>query len=117
MKYQRNTASKPYCPPQIPYDMTWDRARAATVGSRPEIWHGKARNQHEAGSKQGLRMEAICSSESSVDFHWTIRRYIPEDRTLHIFRCENLKSCTLRLLLETETQSSYSGNFRPGQAN
>jgi hypothetical protein len=24
-------------------------------------------------------MEAICSSETSVDFYWTTRRYIPED--------------------------------------
>jgi hypothetical protein len=26
-----------------------------------------------------LKMEATCSSEKSVDFHWTTRRYIPED--------------------------------------
>jgi hypothetical protein len=38
--------------------------------------------------------EAICSSETSVDFHQTTWRYIPEDRTLHNHRCENLKSCT-----------------------
>jgi hypothetical protein len=35
------------------------------------------RNQHEAGSKHVQR---------------TTRRYIPEDRTLHNFCCENLKS-------------------------
>jgi hypothetical protein len=28
-------------------------------------------------------MEAICSSETSVDFQRTTRRYIPEDSTLH----------------------------------
>jgi hypothetical protein len=28
-------------------------------------------------------MEAICSSETSVDFHRTTRRYILEDGTLH----------------------------------
>jgi hypothetical protein len=28
-----------------------------------------------------LKMEAICSSETSVDFQWTTRRYIPEDST------------------------------------
>jgi hypothetical protein len=28
-----------------------------------------------------------------VDFHQTTRRYIPEDRTLHNHRCENLKPC------------------------
>jgi hypothetical protein len=30
-----------------------------------------------------LKTEAICSSETSVDFQWTTRRYIPEDSTLH----------------------------------
>jgi hypothetical protein len=29
-----------------------------------------------------LKMEAKCSSETSVGFQWTTRRYIPEDRTL-----------------------------------
>jgi hypothetical protein len=29
-----------------------------------------------------LKMEAICSSETSVDTQWTTRRYIPEDGTL-----------------------------------
>jgi hypothetical protein len=27
-------------------------------------------------------MEAICSSETSIDFQWTTRRYISEDGTL-----------------------------------
>jgi hypothetical protein len=30
----RKPAPVPHCPPQIPYDMNWDRTRAATVGSR-----------------------------------------------------------------------------------
>jgi hypothetical protein len=37
-----------------------------------------------------LKMEAMCSSETSVDFQRTTRRYIPEDSTLHNNRCENL---------------------------
>jgi hypothetical protein len=37
-------------------------------------------------------MGAKFSSETSADFHRTIRRYIPEDRTLHGNRCDNLKS-------------------------
>jgi hypothetical protein len=37
-------------------------------------------------------MEAICSSETSVDTQRTTRSYIPEDGTLHNNRCENLKS-------------------------
>jgi hypothetical protein len=28
-------------------------------------------------------MEVMCSSETSVDFEWTTRRYIPEDSTLY----------------------------------
>jgi hypothetical protein len=37
-------------------------------------------------------MEAICSSETSVDIQLTKRRYIPEYGTLHNHRCDNLKS-------------------------
>jgi hypothetical protein len=39
-----------------------------------------------------LKMEATWSSEASVGFQRTSRHYIPEDRTLHNHRCENLKS-------------------------
>jgi hypothetical protein len=40
-----------------------------------------------------LKMDATCSSETSVDFKRTTRRYIPEDRRpLHNHRCSNLKS-------------------------
>jgi hypothetical protein len=31
-----------------------------------------------------LKMEATCSSETLVDFRWTKRRYIPQDRALDI---------------------------------
>jgi hypothetical protein len=36
-----------------------------------------------------LKMEVTFSSETSVDFQWTTRRYIPEDRSVHNHRCEN----------------------------
>jgi hypothetical protein len=39
-----------------------------------------------------LKMEAICSSETSVDTQRTTRPYIPEVDTLHNHHCENLKS-------------------------
>jgi hypothetical protein len=42
-----------------------------------------------------LKMEATCSSGTSVDFQRTARRYIPEDRTLHGHRCESLESYRL----------------------
>jgi hypothetical protein len=43
-----------------------------------------------------LKMEEICSSETSVDTQRSRLRYIPEDGTLHNHRCENLKSYALR---------------------
>jgi hypothetical protein len=39
-----------------------------------------------------LKMEAKYSSETSVEFQLTARRYIPEYSTPHNHRCENLKS-------------------------
>jgi hypothetical protein len=37
--------------------------------------------------------QATRSSEMSVDFQRSAQRYIPEDRTLHNHRRENLKYC------------------------
>jgi hypothetical protein len=37
-------------------------------------------------------METTCFSETPIDFQRTTRGYIPEDRALHNYRCENLKS-------------------------
>jgi hypothetical protein len=31
---RRKIAPVPLCPPQIPHDLTWDRTRAAAVGSQ-----------------------------------------------------------------------------------
>jgi hypothetical protein len=39
-----------------------------------------------------LKMEAIYSSETSVDFKVTTRGYIPDDITLHNRRCDHLES-------------------------
>jgi hypothetical protein len=36
-------------------------------------------------------MEAIYSTETSVDTQWTTRHHIPEDDTLDNHHCENLK--------------------------
>jgi hypothetical protein len=38
-----------------------------------------------------LKMGAACSSEKSVDCKRATRRYVPDDRTPHNNRCENLK--------------------------
>jgi hypothetical protein len=39
-----------------------------------------------------LMMEAVRTSETSVNFNVTTRRYILQDSKLHIHRRENLKS-------------------------
>jgi hypothetical protein len=39
-----------------------------------------------------LKMEATCSSRTSVDFQWTTWRYIPEDIIFHNRRYDTLKS-------------------------
>jgi hypothetical protein len=51
----------------------------------------QAGNQREAGSKPNwspysstLKMEEICSSETSVDFQRTTRRVIPKDKAQDI---------------------------------
>jgi hypothetical protein len=39
---RRKPAPVPLCPPQIPHDLTWDRTRAAAVGSQrvtPRRWY------------------------------------------------------------------------------
>jgi hypothetical protein len=47
-----------------------------------------------------LKMKAICSSETLVDFQRTTRRYISDDSTLHYHRCEILKSYTVYKMLK-----------------
>jgi hypothetical protein len=48
--------------------------------------HGRrisqARNQRENRWLAHLKVEAICSSETLLDFQRTTRRYIAEDRTV-----------------------------------
>jgi hypothetical protein len=58
-----------------------------------------------------LKLEATCSHETAVDFQQTTRRYIPEDKTVHNHRCENLipylfnNVAQFRLLLEEITKN------------
>jgi hypothetical protein len=46
-----------------------------------------------------LIMEAVNTSETSVNFYETTRRSIPEDYHLHTRRRENLKSQDFRVVL------------------
>jgi hypothetical protein len=50
-------------------------------------------------------MEAICSSETSVDSQRTGRRHIPKDGTLLNDRCENLKPYSFPLVRGVEWDS------------
>jgi hypothetical protein len=52
-----------------------------------------------------LKMEEICSSETSVETQRTTRRYISEDGTLHNHRSENLKSYVLNPIVILATSS------------
>jgi hypothetical protein len=56
-------------------------------------------------------MEAIFSSETSVDFQRITRRYIPEDGTLLNHRCENLESYILTLTLRRDECSLLPPNL------
>jgi hypothetical protein len=59
-----------------------------------------------------LKMEAICSSETSVATQQTTRRHIPEDDTLHNHRCENLKSYIYVMCFAVK-HSEHSRNVFP----
>jgi hypothetical protein len=45
-----------------------------------------------------LKMELKSTSKTSVDFRRISRRYIPNHRTLHSYRCENLESYIVKKL-------------------
>jgi hypothetical protein len=63
-----------------------------------------------------LKLEAICSSETSVATQQTTRRHIPEDDILHNHRCANLKSYVIQSRpkgMENEAGvSSNSGYYK-----
>jgi hypothetical protein len=60
-------------------------------------------------------MEAMCSSEKSVEFQRTTRRYIPEDDALHNHGCENHNSyraiCLHQDLANNEEIKNYNALF------
>jgi hypothetical protein len=65
-------------------------------GKKP-AWSSSACYPLHAGILLGLFFdpEDVCDvllPETSVELQRTTRRYIPEDRTLHNHRCENIKS-------------------------
>jgi hypothetical protein len=50
-----------------------------------------------------LKIEAICSSKTSVDFQWTTQHYSPEDSALHNLGCYSW-CCVIIWLLLTSPQ-------------
>jgi hypothetical protein len=57
-----------------------------------------------------LQMEAACSSETSVHFHETTQSDIPEDKTLHSHRCENVK-CKIKKNSLYNHELTYTGRI------
>jgi hypothetical protein len=53
-----------------------------------------------------LKMEAICSSETSVVTQRTTPSHIPEDDILHNHRCENLKSYVRFFFFDSKAAAS-----------
>jgi hypothetical protein len=69
---------------------------------------GKGKFRIVFWDESSLMMEAVRTSETSVDNYFT-RQYIPEDNSeLHTRRCENLKSHTGR---DKFVSSGYKDNF------
>jgi hypothetical protein len=58
-----------------------------------------------------LNMEAMFSSEASVEFHRTTLLYNPEDITLHIHPCENTKSNSFVLLFTLDIKLAVHSKF------
>jgi hypothetical protein len=44
-----------------------------------------------------LKMQTVRSSETSLKFYRTVRRYIPEDNTPHSQSCQNLEYSVVSL--------------------
>jgi hypothetical protein len=45
----------------------------------------------------------LVSCEPSIEFHQTTRRYIPEDRTLHNRRCQNVRSYKTNIIFRLKS--------------
>jgi hypothetical protein len=54
-----------------------------------------------------LKMEAVCLSETSVDFQWTAQHYIAEDRTLPNHHCENLRLYKIVSIFQINKDGSF----------
>jgi hypothetical protein len=55
-----------------------------------------------------MKMEAVCSSETSVDSQRTTRRYIPEDGTLQNYRYKDATFHQLNLTQENNCAEKWN---------
>jgi hypothetical protein len=85
-----------------------------SVESQPAFWRNMS--PPSSGSNKPSTIPAwkqVASSNTSVDFQWTIQRYIPEDSTVHNYYCENLKSyINLSLLANVLTAALWKKFWR-----
>jgi hypothetical protein len=77
-------------------------------------WAAEQETSVEVGSFFDPEDRGVCSSETSFDFQWITRRYIPEDTSLHTHRCDNLKSYILfrKLSWRNEERHNKSSSRR-----
>jgi hypothetical protein len=59
-----------------------------------------------------LKLEAICSSETLVDFQWATWHYIPEDSTvkLYIYRMEQQNNQNSNITCSVTDNAGYTIN-------
>jgi hypothetical protein len=72
------------------------RGGFAGLGKSARVcWAGNRRVRESVRLIRRLKMEVICSSETSGDFQLTTWRYILEDSDVHNHPCEHLNSYIL----------------------
>jgi hypothetical protein len=58
-------------------------------------------------------MEGAYYSETSMGLYWTTRRYVPDDSTVHIYHCGNLKSIWLREMQKPTRVRTEEAQVKP----
>jgi hypothetical protein len=75
------------------------------------VWSGRSSPKFQRYIRIALMMEAARTSETSVHFYQTTRRYNPKDSHLHTRRRENLKSNFRPNLMYITELACFSGCF------
>jgi hypothetical protein len=67
---RRKPAPVPLCPPQIPHDLTWDRTRAAAVGSqRLTAWAREGTTGYRQGAMYIIQINKQQTNIHITDMH------------------------------------------------